>query len=134
MGVGPRAHQYFGDQDTYDWHPGLDLYGGGGLLANAQDLAEFMRLLLEGKVLKEEASLVAMMEGGTDSYRLGLIRTELGGHEAFGHTGFWNTFAYHIQELDLTLSGCVLSRDTARGQDLAEELVELIGATAGSRE
>ena len=96
-GAGPRAHQYFEDIDTTDWHPGLDLYGG----------------------------------GGTPDYRLGLICAELGGHVAYGHTGFWNTFAFHVPALDLTVSGCLLNHHAARGQELADELVKVVGIAAG---
>lgn len=125
-GTGPRAHQYYGDEDTTDWHPGLDLHGGGGLITDVGDLGKFMRLLLKGRVLRDEASLAAMTGGGTSGYRLGLICTELGGHVAYGHSGFWNTFAYHVPALDLTVSGCVLSHHAARGQELAEKLVRVI--------
>ncbi|MBU8870130.1 MAG: beta-lactamase family protein [Gemmatimonadales bacterium] len=133
-GVGPRAHQYFGDHDTNDWHPGLDLYGGGGLLSDVRDLAQFMLLLMKGEVLSSEASLAAMTGGGTSGYRLGLICTELGGHIAYGHTGFWNTFAFHIPALDLTLSGCVLSHNAARGQELADKMVKVISDVSGPKD
>ena len=122
-GAGPRAHQYFGELDTIDWHPGLDLWGGGGLLTDAHDLGRFMRLLLTGEVLRDEASLAAMTGGGTTDYRLGLIVTELGGHVAYGHTGFWNTFAFHVPALDLTVSGAVLNHHAERGVQLADALV-----------
>jgi D-alanyl-D-alanine carboxypeptidase len=131
--AGPRAHQYFGDEDTTDWHPGLDLHGGGGLITDIGDLGKFMRQLLKGNVLAEEASFAAMTGGGTSGYRLGLICTELGGHVAYGHSGFWNTFAFHVPALDLTVSGCVLSHHAARGQELADELVAVIErASAGA--
>lgn len=122
-GVGPRAHQYFGELDTIDWHPGLDLWGGGGLVTDARDLGRFMRLLLQGRVLYDQASLAAMTGGGTTDYRLGLIVTELGGHVAFGHSGFWNTFAYVVPALDLTISGAVLNHHAGRGTELADAIV-----------
>ncbi len=125
-GAGPRLHQYYGEADTFDWHPSLDLYGGGGLVSDARDLASFLRLLLSGKVLHETASLEAMMNRGTPGYRLGLIHAELAGHEAWGHTGFWNTFAFHLPDLDLTVAGCISDHDAERGQLLAERLVARI--------
>ena len=122
-GAGPRAHQYYGEFDTIDWHPSLDLYGGGGLLSDARDLALFMRLLLEGEVLHDPATLQEMTSRGTPGYRLGLIHTELAGHEAWGHSGFWNTFAFHVPDLDLTVAGCISDHFCERGQALAERLV-----------
>jgi len=129
-GAGRRAHQYYGDHDTIDWHPGLDLHGGGGLVADARDLGRFVRLLMKGEVLREEASLAAMTGGGTGGYRLGLIVTEAGGHVGFGHSGFWNTFAYHFPALDLTIGGAVLSHHAERGQVLLERLVEGVSAAS----
>jgi D-alanyl-D-alanine carboxypeptidase len=130
-GAGPRAHQYFGDRDTYDWNPTFDLYGGGGLITDVRDLGRFMRLLLKGRVLHDEASLAAMTGDGTPPYRLGLMCMELDGRMAWGHQGFWNTFAFHVPSLDLTVSGCVLDHHASNGRVLAAELV---AAVAGARD
>ena len=125
-GVGPRAHQYFGDNDTYDWNPSLDLYGGGGLITDVRDLARFMRMLLKGRVLRDEASLAAMTGDGTPPYRLGLMCVELDERMAWGHQGFWNTFVFHVPSLDLTVAGCVLDHHATNGRVLAEELVAAV--------
>lgn len=130
-GAGPRAHQYFGDLDTTDWHPSLDLFGGGGLLTDTPDLANFMRQLLLGEVLHDEETLAAMKGYGTPVYRLGLMCVELDGHLAFGHQGFWNTFAFQVPTLDLTVAGCVLNHHAANGRTLAAELVATVAATHG---
>jgi D-alanyl-D-alanine carboxypeptidase len=127
--AGPRAHQYYGDYDTIDWHPSLDLYGGGGLLTDARDLAWFLRKLLAGEVFDRPETLAQMTGRGSLSYRLGLMRKEMSGHLAWGHTGFWNTFAFHVPTLDLTVAGAVLDHRVERGQVLAERLVEVF-ATA----
>ncbi|MDO9171954.1 MAG: serine hydrolase domain-containing protein [bacterium] len=135
-GAGPRAHQYIGESDTRDWHPSLDLFGGGGLVCDVRDLGTFMRLLLKGRVLRDEASLSAMTGGGTADYRLGLMCVELDGRLAWGHQGFWNTFVFHVPSLDLTVAGCVLDHDAANGRVLAGELVATIAelvATRGDR-
>lgn len=132
-GGGPRAHQYYGDLDTWDWDPSLDLYGGGGIVTDTRDLGAFMRALLKGRVLDREASLAAMTGEGTAGYRLGLMCVDLDGHLAWGHTGFWNTFAFHVPALDLTVSGCVLNHHVAKGQELARRLVQAAQAVpAGS--
>lgn len=128
VGAGPRAHQYIGDLDATTWHPSCDLYGGGGLVSDAPDLGRFMRLLLQGKVLHREATLATMTGGGTPTYRLGLMAADLAGHLAFGHQGFWNTFAFHVPGLDATVSGCILNHDAANGRLLAERLVARLAA------
>jgi len=133
-GAGPRAHQYFGDLDTYDWDASLDLYGGGGLVCNVRDLALFTRLLLEGRILQEKSSLAAMTSAGTLNYGLGLANINLGEYLAQGHTGFWNTFVFHVSELDLTVSGCILNHHAEKGRELAWRLVEAVaGDAAGKR-
>jgi len=124
--AGTRAHQYFGDHDTSDWNPSFDLYGGGGIVTDTLELGRFMRLLLKGDVLKQDASLAAMTGDGTASYRLGLMSMELGGHQVWGHQGFWNTFAFHVPSLDLTVSGCILNHHAENGKVLAAELIERV--------
>ena len=125
--AGPRLHQYYGDADTHDWHPSLDLYGGGGLVTDARDLARFLRLLLEGRVLHDPASLAAMTGRGAEDYRLGIFHLELAGYEAWGHTGFWNTFAFHVPELDLTLAGVITDHFASPGRELAADLTAALG-------
>ena len=124
--AGPRAHQYFGDLDTRDWHASFDLYGGGGIITDARELALFMRALLTGRVFDQEATLQAMTGGGTSSYRLGLMVMELGGHVAFGHQGFWNTFSFHVPSLDLTVAGSVMNHHATNGKELAAALIATV--------
>jgi hypothetical protein len=57
---------------------------------------------------------------------LGLFRLELAGRRAWGHMGFWNTFAFHVPELDLTVAGCLTDHFSGRGQVLAERLVAAV--------
>jgi D-alanyl-D-alanine carboxypeptidase len=124
-GAGPRAHQYYLDHDTTDWNPTLDLYGGGGLLSDADDLGLFLRALVTGEVLAP-ATTAQLLGRGCLEYRLGLFREPIHGHLAWGHTGFWNTFAYHLPTLDLTVSGAVLSHHAARGRGLTGEIVAAV--------
>ncbi len=121
--AGLRAHQFYGDLDTFDWNPSLDLYGGGGLVCDAYDLARFTRLLMKGKVLHRDSSLAAMTGDGTTDFRLGLVCDDFGDDLAWGHTGFWNTFVFHVPEHDLTVSGCILNHFADRGRELARQLV-----------
>ncbi len=125
-GAGPRVHQYYGDLDTFDWDPSLDSYGGGGLICDVRDLALFTRLLLEGRVLKQESSLEEMTSAGTLNYGLGLVNINLGDYLAQGHTGFWNTFVFHVAELDLTVSGCILNHHAEKGRELAWLLAKAV--------
>ena len=95
-------------------------------MTNVRDLALFTRKLLKGEVLQQESSLAAMTGDGTTDYRLGLICADLEGRLAWGHTGFWNTFVFHVPSLDLTVSGCILNHFATKGQTLAEKLVDRV--------
>lgn len=124
-GAGAWAHQHIGELDATNWNPSLDLYGGGGLITDVHDLGLFMRKLIKGEVLGDSL-LSTMVGGGTAGYRLGLICLELDGRVALGHTGFWNTFAYHVPGMDLTVSGCILNHDAVKGTKLADEVVKVV--------
>ena len=98
--TGARAHQFLRGHDTHGWHPSLDLYGGGGLVASPEDMARFLFLLFEGQVFKKPATLAAMIstEGlpAGSVYRLGLFEYDAGGVKAYGHSGFWGTAAMYV--------------------------------------
>lgn len=98
--AGPRAHQFLMGQDTYDWNPSLDMYGGGGLVSTPQDLARFLAALFDGKVFKRPDTLQAMIskEGlpADSPYRLGLFEIDAGGVKGYWHSGFWGTAALYV--------------------------------------
>lgn len=129
-GCGPRAHQYFGQDDVTGWNASFDLYGGGGIVTDVRELALFMRYLLQGEVFACESTLAAMTGRGTESYRLGLMVTVFDGRLVYGHQGFWNTFAFHVPSLDLTIGGTVLNHDAANGRELARRLVSAVAQAA----
>jgi hypothetical protein len=73
-----------------------------------------------------------MTGAGTPDYRLGLMVVELDGWLAWGHQGYWNTFAFHVPGLDATVAGTILSHDATNGRELAQRLVARL-ARAGAR-
>ncbi len=131
-GVGPRAHQYLGEQDVTAWFASYDLYGGGGLVTDSRDLALFMRQLLKGKVFDRPESLEEMTGRGTLPYRLGLMALECDGRLALGHQGFWNTFAYHVPSLDLTVGGSITNHEATNGRELVRRLVAVVAASGAA--
>jgi D-alanyl-D-alanine carboxypeptidase len=109
-GAGEMSHPYFGEQDTRGWDPSFDLYGGGGIVTSAEDLARFYRALLRGEVFSDSATLRVMLTvpatnerapGGP--YAMGIQRIVLGGQACWGHTGFWGTAAHHCPDADVTV-------------------------------
>ncbi|HKP27911.1 MAG TPA: serine hydrolase domain-containing protein [Gemmatimonadales bacterium] len=116
-GVLPRAHQYFGALDTYAWDPSFDLYGGGGLAATMRDMGAFTRGLFEGKVYRKKETLDLMLSQPSvpteRTYRYGIYSRNVGGFTAYGHTGFWNTFSFHVPDLDLTVAASLTQQEKA---------------------
>jgi D-alanyl-D-alanine carboxypeptidase len=106
----PLSHPYFEDIDTFDFDPSIDLYGGGGLVSSAQELARFYRALLTNKVFHRPSTLRTMLAipatninapGGP--YAVGIQRRVIGGDTCWGHTGFWGTSAFYCPATDVTI-------------------------------
>lgn len=97
----PRAHQLYDGVDTFDWHPSLDLFGGGGLVAAPLDVARWWRALFAGDVHPHlDAQLADTVDtvapDGTpfppcEAMSLGIMRSRVDDHLMFGHGGFWGT-------------------------------------------
>jgi D-alanyl-D-alanine carboxypeptidase len=115
-GQPPRLHQWFGDVDTYDWDPSLDLYGGGGLVSTAPDLATFYEALLDGRVFDDPATLAEMLSvpptnevvsvpgsPAAPAAAAGIFRLDVEGNTCWGHEGFWGVQVLRCPDLGLTL-------------------------------
>jgi D-alanyl-D-alanine carboxypeptidase len=151
-GASDRAHQYMGERDTYDFDPSLDLYGGGGLVSTADDMAVFMRALFTGGVYTNATTADTMLttvEGagaGPDlsgspmvpgRYRMGVEVRERDGLALYLHTGFWGTLAAYMPGPDVAISIAVtqqqsraLFRAFAASLDVLEE--SLLARSAGT--
>jgi D-alanyl-D-alanine carboxypeptidase len=104
------GHPYIGEQDTRDWDPSWDLYGGGGLDSTAADLAVFIDALFSGEVYAEDGTLDEMLdvpavaEGafyGIDG-ALGINRFRAGGEDCWAGYGYFGTEVVRCPALDLT--------------------------------
>ena len=95
----------------------VDLYGGGGLMSTARDLARFFRALLRGEIFRRAETLETMlmtMDGVPLTERAGwpedpstqamyLFRRELAGETWWGHDGYWGTSAFTCSARDVTI-------------------------------
>jgi D-alanyl-D-alanine carboxypeptidase len=137
-GAPPRAHQYLQTLDANDFDPSLDLWGGGGLVSNLEDVASFYRTLLTGDLFEDPATLDLMIEVTPASveaeghgYGMGLVREEIEGVTCYGHGGFWSTLAWHCPEIDLTVAAAannVTAKDVV--SDMVQRAVAIVaGAT-----
>lgn len=114
----PTAHQYWNkrDWDSYEINPSWDLYGGGGLIANAQDMGRFFSLLFEGKIIEDQALLSEMwtyvLPKETSNYCLGLRNISFHGRKGYYHGGFWGTDVLYLPETGTSVAAICLEKDT----------------------
>ncbi|MEO1420943.1 MAG: serine hydrolase domain-containing protein [Pseudomonadota bacterium] len=129
-----RAHQWYGDIDTFVFNGSLDSFGGGGLIASAEQTGRFFAALFDGDVFDRESTLTLMTEapGHPDDspYRIGLFEFEVGDAPAFGHSGFWGTDVFVIPSRGVVVSGVSLNNEGFRSLRALElELVSSLPAT-----
>lgn len=133
------ARQYIGDADSSGIHPSFDLYGGGGLLATASDLATFMAALFEGRVFDRPETLDLMRaqgaHAGSEQYRLGLQAKQVDGRDVYFHSGFWGTIAYYDPATRRAVAAVGTRKATFRAKVLptAEALLGIGTTCAGER-
>ncbi len=106
-----RAHQFWGRFDTSGMDPTVDLFGGGGLVADQRDLAHAMRAIVIGKVFANQGSIAFMKTPthepalvGDHAYGNGLYIYRFPQETCFGHDGFWGLIAVHCPDSDLTIA------------------------------
>lgn len=127
---GRRIHQYYQGEDTYLFHPSLDYFGGGGLLSNTADLSHFMLALFNNEIFNNPATLAQMTAPVSYAgkpvmdYRMGIWKTQIGGLDAWTHTGFWGTQTAYFPELNLSITVNYSSRWKTKGNaPLIEALI-----------
>jgi D-alanyl-D-alanine carboxypeptidase len=86
--------------------PSFDLYGGGGVVATAADLAHFWRALLRGRVVGKQAlaemkrvPAATRADGGA-----GIQAVPVGRYTGWQHAGFWGTNALTVPAIDATIT------------------------------
>ena len=110
-----RAPQALGAVDASGWHASMDLYGGGGLVMSARDLATFFAALFEGRVFDRPATLQEMLWQGPhrrgDHYRLGVFVNQIDGRTYYWHSGFWGTVALYSPDTGVAVAGVTNNQD-----------------------
>jgi len=108
--TGRRVHQYHENADTYNFHPSLDYYGGGGLLSTTADLSIFYQKLFAHKIFTNKSTLDKMLEPvvyNTEQsldYRMGIWKMDIDGKEAYSHSGFWGTQVVYLPEIKTAIA------------------------------
>lgn len=97
-GTPARTHQYFDTTDTYTLDASHDLYGGGGIVSNLENLAKFYTMLLNGELFHQKETLAEMIKSTPQSekerpggYGMGLGHAVVDSVDCYGHSGFWGT-------------------------------------------
>ena len=114
-GSGPRLRHYVNGMDASDLDATCDLWGGGGLVCDARDLAEFWRALFGGRVYDRPETLAEMCvtrpwpSAGWHS-GMGVIRGQVCGGEVWWHTGAWGSFAVWDPRTGVTFAGMMTER------------------------
>jgi len=113
-----RARQYLGDLDATGFDVSMDLYGGGGLLMSARDLATFFQALFDGRVFDRPETLREMLWQGPHRnahiYRLGIFVKRAGERDFYWHSGFWGTMAYYDPQNRVAIAGITTNQDGYR--------------------
>lgn len=129
-GAEPRARQWLGEREATHIDASMDLYGGGGLVMSARDLATFMAALFGGRVFRRPETLREMVRQGdhkgADQYRLGIFVKRVGERDYYWHSGFWGSVAYYDPEARVAAAGVTVN------QDGFPELVRLVERTIGA--
>ena len=131
--TGARIHQYHNGFDTYNFHPSMDYYGGGGLLSTTADLSRFFHCLFNHKVFRHKSTLDTMLtpvryntKQALD-YRMGIWRIEINGMTAYTHSGFWGTQVVHIPAINTTVAANYSQRWNVKGPaPIIQKLVDAL--------
>jgi D-alanyl-D-alanine carboxypeptidase len=128
-----RIHQYFGDADTYNYSPSIDLYGGGGFLSTTSDLAKYFQLLFNRRVFRNESTLDTMLapvsyrEKPRMDYRKGMYLIKINEMDVYTHTGFWGTQVVYIPQLNTSIAANYSSIWDKRGPaPIIPEIIKIL--------
>ncbi len=104
----PRAHQWYEGEDTFDWNPSFDLFGGGGLVATLADLCRWWSNWftgVHGRIATHLADPAptfgpdGVQFPGGDRMGLGLYARSVGDVEVWSHGGFWGLETGYVADL-----------------------------------
>jgi D-alanyl-D-alanine carboxypeptidase len=128
----PRAHQYWGERDTFGYDPSFDLWGGGGLVSTTDDLARFFQALFEGEVFARPETLAAALQvpratrAKADSVHSALVYDlPLAGVFGWAHAGFWGGVGTYYPELGAAIALTANQNDNP-GQALGDVLMTVL--------
>ncbi len=97
-----------------DIDPSVDLYGGGGLVSNLQDLGRFHLMAASGQLFDDPALNAALIKpspqsltDGQGGYGMGFFIRTYSGETCYEHSGFWGTLAVYCPDSSLIFAAAV---------------------------
>lgn len=119
LDVESLVHQYWGkyDWDSYNHDISWDLYGGGGIACNTEDLARFSYNLFNYNIVKDSTVLdliftkIHTNDSIQKDYYLGLHLKEYNELKGYGHLGFWGTIVLYFPDLNCSIAVYILEKD-----------------------
>lgn len=118
----PPARQHIDGRDVSSVHASFDLYGGGGLVMSARDLATLFAALFENRIFDDPATLREMLtiagHEGSDRYRLGVFAQQTPEGEVYWHSGFWGTAVYYDPRKKLAVAAYTTRQERFRPEAL----------------
>ncbi len=113
----PYVSRYFRGLDATEWHPSMDLYGGGGIVSTTGDLSKFLHGLFSGNIFDKKETLAQMIAPTSyassynplddpryKDYRSGIWKVTLYGMEAYMHKGLWGSSFIVIPNLNASIA------------------------------
>lgn len=127
-GAEGRARQFIGDKDVSAVDPSMDLFGGGGQLMSARDLATFFKALFEGRVFDRPETIKEMLWKGphrnAETYRLGIFVQHTAKGERYWHSGFWGTYAAYAPGSGIAIGAVTTKQGTKPLMPLIDKLMK----------
>jgi D-alanyl-D-alanine carboxypeptidase len=128
-GSGARLRHLWNGADVSDVDATCDLWGGGGLVCDAQDLAGFWHAMFGGRVFDRPGTLAEMCitrpEPSTGrELGMGVMRGEVCAGRVWFHTGAWGSFALHDPVRNVTVAGALTESHRGVPADMRTRLYE----------
>jgi len=112
-----KVHRYFREIDATDWDASVDLFGGGGLVSNTADLADFMYALFNNGIYEDQSTLNLMLsipeyvqasdandQKEIEYYNYGLWTIEVFGNKVHMHNGYWGITMIYIPKYKTSIA------------------------------
>lgn len=111
-GVVSKAKSYLDQLDATQWDNSVDLYGGGGYVANTRDLTTFYHHLFNHNIFESPETLTLMLSdngikdqgSSASAYKMGLWQINTPHGSGYMHNGFWGSAVIHFPDYNATIS------------------------------